>query len=82
MDTQKILIEQLLQELQQLREENKFLRERVADLERRLNLNSNNSSKPPSSDGFNKKSKNKSLREKGKNKTGGQNAMFQRKCLA
>lgn len=72
MDTQSILIERLLEELKQLIEENKFLKERVAELERRLNLNSNNSSKPPSSDGFKKQNKNRSLREKGKNKTGGQ----------
>jgi len=72
MNTQEILIGQLLEELKQLREENKFLKERVAELERRLNLNSNNSSKPPSSDGLKKKSRNNSLREKGKNKSGGQ----------
>lgn len=43
---------------------------RVEELERRLGLNSNNSSKPPSSDGF-RKPPSKSLREKGKNPSGG-----------
>jgi transposase len=47
---------------------------KIAELEKRINKNSSNSSKPPSSDGFSKtnKKKNKSLREKGKNKSGGQ----------
>jgi len=44
---------------------------RVEELERRLGLNSKNSSKPPSSDGF-KKQPPSSLREKGKNSSGGQ----------
>ncbi len=46
----------------------------IADLKGKLSLNSGNSSKPPSTDGFNKagKSKNTSIREKGKNKSGGQ----------
>lgn len=35
-------------------------------------MNSNNSSKPPSSDGFNRPNRNQSLRIKGKNKSGGQ----------
>ena len=43
---------------------------RVEELERRLGLNSKNSSKPPSSDGFKKPPPN-SLREKGKNPSGG-----------
>src|SRR3954467_14363060 len=53
---------------------------RIAELERRLNLNSSNSGKPPSSDGLGKKPTNprskpspQSLREKGKNPSGGQN---------
>lgn len=52
----------------------------VAELKGKLSLNSGNSSKPPSTDGFNKpdkegdkgKDKNTSTREKGKNKAGGQ----------
>jgi len=47
------------------------LMERVEVLEQKLALNSHNSSKPPSSDGYNKP-KPKSLRQKGKRKSGGQ----------
>ena len=46
--------------------------ERIVELERRLGLNSTNSSKPPSSDWFRKKPSPKSLRIKGQNPTGGQ----------
>ena len=45
---------------------------RIAELERRLALNSSNSSKPPSSDGLRKASKNRSLRETDNKKFGGQ----------
>ena len=45
--------------------------DRIAQLEGQLNKNSQNSSKPPSTDGF-KKPVPKSLREKGKNPVGGQ----------
>lgn len=48
------------------------LLERIEELERSLALNSSNSSKPPSSDGLRKKSKNRSLREIASNKFGGQ----------
>jgi transposase len=47
------------------------LQETVAKQQEQLNLNSRNSSKPPSSDGF-KKPKPKSLRQSGQRPTGGQ----------
>lgn len=43
-------VEKLLAELAALRAENETLRQRIAELERRLNLSSRNSSLPPSSD--------------------------------
>ena len=48
------------------------LTSRVAELERRLGLNSSNSGKPPSSDGLRKPTRTQSLREKSGKKTGGQ----------
>src|SRR3972149_12247335 len=45
---------------------------RVEELERPLALNSSNSSKPPSSDGLRKTSKNRSLRDTDNKKFGGQ----------
>lgn len=48
------------------------LEARIRDLEARLNKNSSNSSKPPSSDGLSKPPRTSSLRENGKNKSGGQ----------
>jgi transposase len=73
-------IEQLRQENATLRIENAAQREiiaqltqRITELEKRLSKNSNNSSKPPSSDGLKKgKKKTKSLRGKSGKKSGGQ----------
>jgi Family of unknown function (DUF6444) len=48
------------------------LRAHIAELERRLGLNSSNSGKPPSSDGLKKPPRVASLRERSSNKPGGQ----------
>ena len=53
-------------------EENRALRERIAELERRLARNSSNSNNPPSTDRFVKKSKPKSERIISGKKPGGQ----------
>ena len=45
---------------------------RIAELERRLGLNSSNSGKPPSSDGLKKPPRVSSLRERSGKRTGGQ----------
>lgn len=55
-----------------LKSENAKLLLRIEELERKLKLNSSNSSKPPSSDGLRKKPSPKSLREKTNKKFGGQ----------
>ncbi len=62
------------QKIERLEQENEALREKIAELERRLGLNSQTSSKPPSSDGLLKKERirTSSLREKGKRPSGGQ----------
>jgi len=51
----RALIDTLQQELSRLRAENAALRQEVADLRRRLGLDSSNSSKPPGGDGLKKK---------------------------
>jgi transposase len=48
------------------------LKAQIAELERRLGLNSSNSGKPPSSDGLKKPARVKSLRERSGNAPGGQ----------
>jgi len=69
---QKLTVEIRTQksEIEALSKENKLLTERVKSLESQINKNSNNSSKPPSTDGFKKKTK--SLRTKSAKKPGGQ----------
>lgn len=47
-------VERLSREVGALREENLRLAQRISELESRLNMNSRNSSKPPSSDGLSK----------------------------
>lgn len=64
MDNKDLIIEALQEQV-------KILTARIADLERRLGLNSSNSSKPPSSDGLAKRPP-QSLRTNGKKKSGGQ----------
>ena len=64
----------LLEENRQTLEENRALRERIAELERRLARNSSNSNNPPSTDRFVKKSKPKSERTKSGKKPGGRSS--------
>lgn len=64
------LINSLREENRQLREENMALKVEVKELKSRLNTDSHNSSKPPSSDGFRKKVKN--LRKPSGSPSGGQ----------
>ncbi len=64
-------IETLNSEISSIKAENKTLIARMTDLEARLNMNSKNSSKPPSSDGYKKSNKNNSRKKSGRT-TGGQ----------
>jgi transposase len=65
-------IEHLIAQNALLVAERQALLARVAELERRLGLNSSNSGKPPSSDGLKKPPRVSSLREPSGKKTGGQ----------
>src|SRR5688572_6433399 len=65
----------VMAEMERLRAENSALQARVAELERRLGLNSSNSGKPPSSDGLGKpprEPRTRSLREASGKPPGGQ----------
>lgn len=66
------IISTLLAKIAELEKVVKQQAARIADLEKRLNKNSSNSSKPPSSDGLGKPPRTTSLRENGKHKSGGQ----------
>lgn len=70
-DTEQ-LIATLLARIEELEALVKQQAARIAELEKRLGKNSRNSSKPPSSDGLGKPPRTTSLRENGKNKSGGQ----------
>lgn len=72
MKTSDHTIESLLEIIAAQSAQIKQLEARIRELELRLNKNSGNSSKPPSSDGLSKPPKTTSLRESGKNKSGGQ----------
>ena len=73
------VIEALRAENALLRAEVVALTGRLAELERRLGLNSSNSGKPPSSDGLKKPPRVSSLREPSGKKTGGQRAIRARR---
>src|SRR5260221_12827050 len=68
------LIEALLAQLEELRSEVVGLRQEAAELKRRLGLDSSNSGKPPSSDGYGKTPRPGNLREKTGRKSAGQEA--------
>lgn len=72
MKTSNPSIESLLEIIEVQAAQIKLLEARIHELEQRLNKNSTNSSKPPSSDGLLKPPRTTSLRENGKNKSGGQ----------
>ena len=66
------IIETLLAKIAELERVVQQQAARIAELEKRLNKNSSNSSKPPSSDGLKKPPRTGSLRENGKHNSGGQ----------
>ena len=62
----------LEKENQALKKQIQGLQDKIAELEKRLGLNSQNSSKPPSSEGLKKPPRTRSLRKKTGQKSGGQ----------
>jgi transposase len=66
------IIATLLAKIAELEKDVQQQAARIAELEKRLNKNSSNSSKPPSSDGLCKPPRTTSLRENGKHTSGGQ----------
>ena len=62
----------LEKENQELKKQVQLLLQRIAQLEKRLNLNSQNSSQPPSSDGLTKPKRTQSLRTSTGKSSGGQ----------
>ena len=64
--------EELIALIAALRAENASLKARIAELDRRLGLDSSNSGKPPSSDGLKKPARVNSLRERSGKKPSGQ----------
>src|SRR5271157_4729892 len=71
-ETLLLVIEEQRAVIEAPRKEIAALKARIAELERRLGLNSSNSSKPPSSDGLKKPARVSSLRESSGKKAGGQ----------
>lgn len=71
-ENQRKLIDGQRMETESLKTQNEILQKRVKELEARLNKDSYNSSKPPSSDGLRKRKKNRSLRKKSGRSPGGQ----------
>lgn len=72
MNETTLLIRQLLAKIEILEAQIKAQAAEILELKRRLGQNSQNSSKPPSSDGLGRPARTKSLRVNGQKKSGGQ----------